>query len=203
IAAMLPHLVLLELELLSLGTLVLGQKEEEEAIPVLPGLKTLKLPNIYNYSDTGIEKFMGLFPSLEYVQISARYVATSLIYALSTLPHLWSLEIANGTLLIETIEYLLEKLPSLECLSVGVNEMGNKLALVLSKCTAMHTLILRGNYTPGFLASLLQPSPLMNTLKVLSVWRYTNKGKIKFSPKDKHSKDTAMEKFECAVEIKY
>ncbi|KAI5192484.1 hypothetical protein NECID01_1951 [Nematocida sp. AWRm77] len=206
IAAMLPHLVLLELELLSLGTLVLGQKEEEEAIPVLPGLKTLKLPNMYNYySCAGIEKLVELFPNLEDVQIPSRYVTTPLISALSKLSLLRSLETVNGFLPIETIEYLLEKISSLECLSVGVNKLDNNLAQVLSKCTGMHTLNLRGIYISGFLASLLQPSPLMNTLKVLSVWKNsgTSYRRSNFSAEDLSSKDTAMENFKCAVEIRY
>ncbi|KAI5192696.1 hypothetical protein NECID01_2045 [Nematocida sp. AWRm77] len=204
IAAMLPHLVLLELELLSLDTLVLGKKEKEEFGLVFSGLKTLKLSNIYNYSCSSIEKFVGLFPSLKLVQIPTRYVATSLIDALSSLRLLRSLEIINGFLPIKTAEYLLEKLPTLECLSVGVKKLDNKLAQVLSKTTNMHTLKLRGYYTANFFASLLRPSPLMSTLKVLCVYRYSDacySGSL--SAEDTHSKAAAMKKFGCAVESIY
>ncbi|KAI5192490.1 hypothetical protein NECID01_1957 [Nematocida sp. AWRm77] len=204
IVAMLPQLVLLEVGVLTLEKLVLGLRKEKESMPALLGLKTLKISELYSYySGADIEKFVEIFPSLKDVQISASDVASPVIDAFSKLPHLRSLEIVNGSLQIETAEYLLEKLPSLECLSVGVKDLDSKLAHALSKCTGMHTLNLRGNYIPGFLASLLQPSPLMSTLEVLSVWRYTNKGKIKFSPKDKHSKDTAMENFGCAVQVIY
>ncbi|KAI5192489.1 hypothetical protein NECID01_1956 [Nematocida sp. AWRm77] len=205
IAAMLPQLVLLEVEFLTLNKLELSQKNVKEAIPVFPGLKILKLVQTYNYSDAGMEKFMRLFSSLENVQISAIDVASPLIDVLSTMRLLRSLEIVNGSLPIETTEYLLEKLPSLECLSVGVKDLDCKLAHALSKCTRMHTLKLRGKYTPGFLASLLQPSPLMSTLKVLSVCRNAGPSyrKSNFSAEDKHSKKTAMKKFGCAVEIKH
>ncbi|KAI5191549.1 hypothetical protein NECID01_1499, partial [Nematocida sp. AWRm77] len=206
IAAMLPQLVLLEVELLSLDTLVLSQKEEEEFRLVFSGLKTLKLPNMYNYncSCSGIEKFVCLFPSLKFVQISAKNVTTPLIDALSSLRFLRSLETVNGLVPIETAEYLLERLPSLECLSVGVNKLDNKLVHVLSGCTGIQTLILRGIYTPGFLASLLQPSPLMSTLKVLTLWRNCSfYRKDKFSAEDLSSKDTAMENFGCTIEIIY
>ncbi|KAI5144796.1 hypothetical protein NEPAR04_2215 [Nematocida parisii] len=205
IAAMHPQLVLLEVELLCLDTLVLSQKKEDDAIPVFPALKTLKLQNIYNYSDAGIEKFVGLFPSLEDVQIPARSVATSLIDALSKLRLLRSLGTVNGSLEIETVEYLLERLPALECLSIGVKYLDNKLAHALSKYTEMHTLKLRGRYNPGFLGSLLQPSPLMNMLKTLCVCRNsgTSYRRGNFSTEDISSKGTAMKNFGCAVEIKH
>ncbi|KAI5192491.1 hypothetical protein NECID01_1958 [Nematocida sp. AWRm77] len=203
IAAMLPHLVLLEVELLSLSKLELGQKEEKESMLVFPGLKTLKILSLYNYLGPDIKNLACLFPSLKLVQISVKNVASPLIDALSKLRLLRSLEIVNGSLPIETTEYLLEKLPSLECLSVGVKELDNKLAHALSKCTGMHTLKLRGNYIPGFLASLLQPSTLMTTLKVLSVWR--NSGSYKrgnFSADDLSSKKAAMKNFGCEVETR-
>ncbi|KAI5192874.1 hypothetical protein NECID01_2117 [Nematocida sp. AWRm77] len=204
IVPMLPQLVLLEIRVLSLVTLVLCLEEEKEAMPVFPGLKTLKLSNIYNYSCAGIEKFVELFPNLKAVQISAKNVATSLIYALSKLPHLRSLEIVNGLLPIETAEYLLEKLPTLEYLSVGVKELDNKLVHALSKYTGMQTLKLRGQYTTGFLASLLQPSPLMNTLKALTLCRNSGPSyRDNFSAEDKDSKKTAMENFRCVVETRY
>ncbi|KAI5191494.1 hypothetical protein NECID01_1488 [Nematocida sp. AWRm77] len=205
VAVMLPQLVLLEVEFLTLDTLVLGQKEEKESMPVFPALKTLKLPNTYNYSYDSIEKFMGLFPNLKDVQIPAKNVVIPLIDALSKLHHLRSLEIINGLLPTKTAEYLLEMLPTLECLSVGVYELDSKLAHALSKCTRMHALKLRGQYIPGFLSSLLQPSPLMTTLKSLCIWR--NSGpfyrKSNFSAEDKHSKEAAMKNFGCAVEIKH
>ncbi|KAI5188998.1 hypothetical protein NECID01_0353 [Nematocida sp. AWRm77] len=204
ITAMLPQLVLLEVGVLDLEKLGLGLEEEKEAMPVFPGLKTLKTLSLYNYSDTGIEKFASLFLSLEYVQISANNVASSLIDVLSKLRFLRSLEIVNGLLSIEPAECLLEKLPSLECLSVGVYKLDNKLAHVLSKYAGMHILNLRGYYTTGFLASLLQPSPLMNTLKVLSLFRHSNiyYKRGNFSTEDISSKDTAMENFGCAVKIR-
>ncbi|KAI5193059.1 hypothetical protein NECID01_2169 [Nematocida sp. AWRm77] len=200
ITEMLPQLVLWEVEQLTLKS----QGEEKESIPLFPGLKTLKLANIYNYLSPNIEKFMGLFPSLKFVKILSRYVTTPLIDTLSSMRLLRSLETVNGLLSIETAVYLLDKLPNLECLSVGVKELDNKLAHALSKCVRMHTLKLRGNYISGFLASLLRPSPLMSTLKVLSVWRNsgTSYGRGNFSAEDKHSKDTAMEKFRCEVEIR-
>ncbi|KAI5192693.1 hypothetical protein NECID01_2042, partial [Nematocida sp. AWRm77] len=204
IAAMLPQLVLLEIGVLTLKKLALGQKEENEAMPVFPGLKTLKVRSLYNYSDAGIESLVCLFPNLKYVQISAKNVTTPLIDTLSSLRFLRSLEIVNRFLPTETAEYLLDKLPALECLSVGVKELDNKLAHVLSRCSGMHTLVLRGIYIPGFLASLLQPSPLMTTLKVLSVCRnsgFYRKGSL--STEDLSSKDTVMKKFGCAVEIIY
>ncbi|KAI5145283.1 hypothetical protein NEPAR04_2392 [Nematocida parisii] len=204
IAAMLPQLVLLEVGVLTLKKLALDQKNENEAIPVLPGLKTLKVRSLYNYSDAGIESLVCLFPSLKYVQISAKNVTTPLIDTLSSLRFLRTLEILNGFLPIETAEYLLDKLPALEWLSAGVNKLDNSLAHVLSECTGIQTLKLRGTYIPGFLASLLQPSPLMNTLKVLCVCRnsgFYRKGSL--SAEDLSSKDTAMKKFGCAVEIIY
>ncbi|KAI5189524.1 hypothetical protein NECID01_0547, partial [Nematocida sp. AWRm77] len=91
------------------------------------------------------------------------------------------------------------------CLSVGVKELGNKLVHALSRCTGMHTLILRGNYTAGFFSSLLQASPLMSTLEALSVCRNTvscNK-KDSLSAEDKRSKKDAMKKFGCIVETRY
>ncbi|KAI5193043.1 hypothetical protein NECID01_2163 [Nematocida sp. AWRm77] len=204
IAAMLPQLVLLEVEFLTLDKLALDLEEEEESMPVLPGLKTLKLSNMYNYSCADIEKFVELFPNLEDVQIPSICVTPPLIDTLSNLPLLRSLEILNGFLPIETAEHLLETLPALECLSVGVKYLDSKLAHALSKCTAMHTLKLRGRYIPGFLASLLQPSPLMTTLKVLCVCRnsgFYRKGSL--SAEDLSSKDTAMEKFGLVFEIIY
>ncbi|KAI5191873.1 hypothetical protein NECID01_1678 [Nematocida sp. AWRm77] len=206
IAALHPQLVLLEVELLSLKKLELGQKNEKESMLVFPGLKTLKILSLYNYySYTAIEKFMRLFSSLKNVQIPSRYVTTPLIDTLSSMRLLRSLETVNGLLSTETVEYLLEKLPTLECLSVGVKELGNKLAHVLSKCTGMHSLNLRGRYTPGFLASLLQPSPLMNTLKLLNVWKNSGASyrRGKFSAEDLSSKEAAMKNFSCAVEIIY
>ncbi|KAI5192894.1 hypothetical protein NECID01_2123 [Nematocida sp. AWRm77] len=203
IAEILPQLVLLEVEFLTLKKLALGLEEKNEAMPVFPGLKTLKLLNMYNYSCAGIEKFVELFPNLKAVQISSRYVTTSLIDALSILRLLRSLETVNGLLPIETIEYLLERLPSLECLSVGVYNLDSKLAHALSKYTGMQTLKLRGKYTSGFFASLLQPSPLMNTLKALSVYRHSGSSyRDNFSAEDKDSKKTAMENFRCVVETR-
>ncbi|KAI5193068.1 hypothetical protein NECID01_2171 [Nematocida sp. AWRm77] len=206
IASIRPQLMLLEVECLTLEKLTLDQKEEEEAMPVFSGLTTLKLLNLYtHYSDAVIEKFVGLFPILKNVQISAKNVTTSLIDALSKLRLLRSLEIFNGSLGIETAECLLDKLPVLECLSVGVKELDNKLAQVLSKYAGMHTLKVRGKYTAGFLASLLQPSPLMRTLKALYVCK--NSGpccrKDSLSIEDTHSKKDAMKKFRCIVEIRY
>ncbi|KAI5191966.1 hypothetical protein NECID01_1734, partial [Nematocida sp. AWRm77] len=203
IASMFPQLTLLEVEFVALDKLALDQKEEEESMPLSPGLKTLKMSELYNYSDAAIEKFVGLFPTLKNVQISGGDVVIPLINALSKLRLLRSLETVNGLLSIETAEYLLEKLPALECLSVGVNELDNKLAQALSRCTGMHTLKVRGNYTPGFLASLLQPSPLMRTLKALCVYRYTGVfSRGNFSIEDTHSKKAAMENFGCEIETK-
>ncbi|KAI5192488.1 hypothetical protein NECID01_1955 [Nematocida sp. AWRm77] len=205
IASMLPHLVLLEVGSLDLEKLALGQKEEEESMPVFPGLKTLKLSNIYNYSDAGMETFVELFSNLKFVQIPDRHTRSPLIDTLSKLPHLRSLETVNGSLSIETAEYLLEKLPSLECLSVGISNLDHVFAHVLSKYAGMRTLKLRGCYIPGFLDSLLQPSPLMNTLKVLTLYRNTGPSyrRGKFSAKDLSSKEASMEKFGRAVEIIY
>ncbi|KAI5192700.1 hypothetical protein NECID01_2049 [Nematocida sp. AWRm77] len=208
IVAMVPQLVLLEVEFLTLDKVGLYQKEErenkrKEAPSEFPNLSTLKTSGLYNCADS-IENLACVFPNLEYVQIPSRYVTTSLIDALSSLHLLRSLETVNGTLSTETIEYLLDKLSSLECLSVGVDELDSKLVHALSKCTGMHTLNLRGIYIPGFLASLLQPSPLMSTLKVLCVYRHFNiyyrRGKL--STKDLSSKKDAMKNFGCAVEIR-
>ncbi|KAI5191551.1 hypothetical protein NECID01_1501 [Nematocida sp. AWRm77] len=206
IVSMLPQLVLLEVGLLSLEKLALGLEEEKEFGLVFSGLKTLKIQNIYSfYSDTGMEKFVELFPNLEGVQIPSRYVTTPLIDVLSSLRFLRSLEIVNGSLSTKTIEYLLGKLPTLEWLSVGVKYLDNKLAHALSKCTAMHTLMLRGRYIPGFLGSLLQPSSLMTTLKVLCVWRYSGASvrRGNLSAEDKYIKKAAIKKFGCAVEINH
>ncbi|KAI5189770.1 hypothetical protein NECID01_0676 [Nematocida sp. AWRm77] len=204
IAAMLPQLVLLEVSFLSLKKLVLGQKEEEESMQVFPGLKTLKLVKIYNYSDAGIVALVCLFPSLQSMQIPSRYVTTPLIDALSNLHLLRSLKTVNSLLSIETAVYLLEKLPTLECLSIGVKELDRTLAHGLSKHAGIHTLNLRGNYTPDFLSSLVQPSPLMSTLKVLCLWRNSGTSyRSNFSTKDISSKDTAMKKFGCAIKIIY
>ncbi|KAI5191553.1 hypothetical protein NECID01_1503 [Nematocida sp. AWRm77] len=205
ITAMLPQLVLLEVGVLNLVTFVLGQKNEKESMPVFPDLKTLKLTNIYIQSYLDIEKLVKFFPNLEDMQISVKNVTIPLIDALSSLRYLRSLKILNGIMLIETIEYLLEKLPALECLTVKINELNNSLAHVLSKYTGIHTLKLKGNYIPGFLASLLQPSPLMNTLKVLTVWRNPGASyrRGKFTIEDKYSKQTAMDKFECAIQVIY
>ncbi|KAI5189934.1 hypothetical protein NECID01_0729 [Nematocida sp. AWRm77] len=205
IAAMLPQLELLEVEFLNLERPELDLKKEKKLMPVLPNLKTLKLPSIYKYLDALIKNLAYIFPNLKFVQISAMYVMPFLINALSKLPHLQSLEIINGLLLIEIVEYLLEKLPSLKCLSVGVYKLDNKLAHTLSKYTSMHTLNLRGQYTPGFLASLLQPSPLMCTLKVLCIWRNSGSCYTKgtLSAEDLSSKKAAMKKFGCAVELRH
>ncbi|KAI5189532.1 hypothetical protein NECID01_0555 [Nematocida sp. AWRm77] len=206
ITEILPQLVLLEVEFLSLDKLGLSLEEKEESMPVFPGLKTLKIQCLYTYhSDAGIKNLACLFPNLKHMQTPSRYVTTPLIDALSNLRFLRSLETVNGLLPIETAEYLLEKLPALECLSVGVKELGNKLVHALSRCTGMHTLILRGNYTAGFFSSLLQPSPLMSTLKVLCVWRnisisYRNGN---FSAEDRHSKKAAMKRFGGVVEMKH
>ncbi|KAI5192382.1 hypothetical protein NECID01_1904 [Nematocida sp. AWRm77] len=126
-----------------------------------------------------------------------------MIDILSNMRTLRSLEIASRFLNTGTVEYLLEKLPSLECLSVGAYEMDNKLAHALSKCASMHTLKVKGNYIPGFLASLMQPSPLMSTLKVLTVWRNPNVFRDNFTLEDKHSKKSAMKNFGCAIQIIY
>ncbi|KAI5192924.1 hypothetical protein NECID01_2134 [Nematocida sp. AWRm77] len=204
ITATLPHLVHLEVGVLSLDNLVLDQKKEKESMPVFPGLKTLKLPSMYNYSYASIEKLVDVFPNLKCVQISAKNITSLLIYALSKLPLLRSLEIVNSFLSVETAEYLLEKLPSLECFSFGVKELDRTLAHGLSKHAGIHTLNLKGRYTPDFLSSLLQPSPLMSTLKVLCLWRNSGSSyRGKFSTKDLSSKKTAMMKFGCAVKIKH
>ncbi|KAI5193235.1 hypothetical protein NECID01_2186 [Nematocida sp. AWRm77] len=203
IAAMLPQLMILDVGFLSLDRLLLGQKKEKESMPVFPGLKTLKLASMYSYLDASIKNLACLFPNLKFVQIPSRHVTTPLIDALSSLRLLRTLEVVDSTLDTETAVYLLDKLPNLECLSVGVSNLDIKLAHALSKYVGMHTLKLRGYYTAGFLASLLRPSPLMSTLKVLSVWR--NSGSYRkgnFSIEDKHSKDTAMKNFGCEVEIR-
>ncbi|KAI5192492.1 hypothetical protein NECID01_1959 [Nematocida sp. AWRm77] len=198
----LPKLVLLEI-----GSFVSNKKvclqKKKKPLSAFSCLRTLKISAIHNY-DAGIKKFVYLFPNLEDVQISATDVTTSLIDTLSKLPHLWSLEIINGSLEIETAEYLLERLPALECLSVGVKDLDKKLAHALSKCTGMHTLKLRGNYSTGFFASLLQPSPLMNTLRVLCVCRNFGSSyrRDKFSAEDLSSKKAAMKNFGCTVEIR-
>ncbi|KAI5192769.1 hypothetical protein NECID01_2075, partial [Nematocida sp. AWRm77] len=127
IAAILPQLVLLEVGFLNLNKLALGQKKERESMPVLCGLKTLKILNIYNYSVADIENLVCLFPNLKFVKIPSRYVATPLIDALSSLRLLRSLETVNGLLPIETAVYLLDKLPTLDCLSFGVHKLDNKL----------------------------------------------------------------------------
>ncbi|KAI5192097.1 hypothetical protein NECID01_1806 [Nematocida sp. AWRm77] len=199
---MLPQLELLEIEFLTLDRFGLGLEEEEESMLVFSGLKTLKLPNISNYSDVGIKNLACLFPSLKWIQISSKDPIISLTNALSRLRHLRTLEIIKGSLRIETLEYLLEKLPSLECLSFGVYNLDNKLAHALSKYSGIHTLKLRGHYTPGFLASLLQPSPLMNTLKSLCVWRHSGLYGGTFSIEDNHSKKAAMKNFGCALQIR-
>ncbi|KAI5191501.1 hypothetical protein NECID01_1495 [Nematocida sp. AWRm77] len=204
ITAMLPQLVFLELEFFNLKKLELGQKEEKESIPAFSGLKTLKISELYNYYlYSGIEKFASLFPNLKDVQISAKNVVIPLIDALSKLHHLRSLEIINNFLQIETAEYLLDKLPTLERFSVGVKDLDSKLVHILSKYAGMHTLNLRGYYISGFLASLLLPSPLLNTLKVLCVYRHSGSSyrKDKFSAEDISSKKAAMKNFGCAVEI--
>ncbi|KAI5191157.1 hypothetical protein NECID01_1326 [Nematocida sp. AWRm77] len=200
IAPMLPQLMLLEVEFLTSET----QEEEEESTPVFPGLKTLKILDLYiYYLDADIKKLMGLFSNLKDIQMPAKYVTSPLVDALSKLRLLRSLEIINGTLNTETAEYLLEKLSNLECLSVGVRKLDNNLAQALSKYAGMHTLRLRGKYTPGFLASLLRPSPLMNTLRVLDLRRYYIDATNNPSPEDKHSKKEAMKKFGCMVQMIY
>ncbi|KAI5188425.1 hypothetical protein NECID01_0056 [Nematocida sp. AWRm77] len=200
IVTMLPLLVFLEVESLRLGMLALGQ--EEKTVIAFPGLKVLKISTIYSHS-RDIENLAYIFPNLQSIQMPGKNVTPSLIYVLSKLSHLRSLETVNGLLLIETVEYLLEKLPSLECLAVGVKELDNRLAQVLSKYVGMHTLNLRGNYTTGFLASLLRPSPLMSTLKVLCVYKYSGIYSSSLSPEDQHSKKEAMKKFGCAVQMIY
>ncbi|KAI5190905.1 hypothetical protein NECID01_1200 [Nematocida sp. AWRm77] len=202
IAAMLPQLVLLEIELLSLDTLVLDLEEEKESIPLFPGLKTLKLTNIYHHSDVGIEKFVELFPNLKDVQISAIDVTIPLIDALSKPGILRSLEIINSSLPIKTAEYLLDKLLSLEYLSVGAKQLDTKLGHALSKCTNMRMLNLRGNYIPGFFSSLLRPSPLMSTLKYLSVYKYSGSCRGNLSAEDLSSKKAAIKNFGCTIEIR-
>ncbi|KAI5192941.1 hypothetical protein NECID01_2140 [Nematocida sp. AWRm77] len=208
ITEILPQLVVLEVELLNLSMLTFGQKEKKksnrEAVPTeFPNISTLKVSDLYNYSGPGIKKFMGLFPNLKSIQILASFVTIPMIDALSRLRLLRSLEILNGTLFIETAEDLLEKLPGLECLYVGVKELDNKVAHALSKCTSMHTLSLRGRYTPGFLAFLLQPSPLMSTLKVLYFYKHSGFYKASFNAEDLSRKGSAMENFGCEVKIRY
>ncbi|KAI5188997.1 hypothetical protein NECID01_0352 [Nematocida sp. AWRm77] len=192
VVSMFPQLALLEIESFVSDEDLWVQRKE--MLPTFLGLKTLKISNIHRCSDIALEIFVGLFPSLKSVQISVSDVVSPLIDVLSKLRYLRSLEIINGTLSTETAEYLLDKLPALEYLSVGVKDLDNKLAHALSKCTGMHTLKLKGNYIPGFLASLLQPSPLMNTLKVLSLFRHSSHSykRGKLSANDKHSKKVAM-----------
>ncbi|KAI5189349.1 hypothetical protein NECID01_0544 [Nematocida sp. AWRm77] len=196
IAAMLPQLVLLEVELLSL-------EEEEESMLVFPDLQTLKLLNIYTHPDVGIKNLISLFPNLKHMEIAASDVTINWIYALSTLRYLRSLEVINGSLTTETAECLLDKLPALECLSVGVNRLNNAFSQSLSRCTSMHTLKLRGYYAPGFLASLLRPSSLMRTLKVLDIHRYHKNETNRLSAEDKFSMKIAKKNFRCAVTIRY
>ncbi|KAI5190867.1 hypothetical protein NECID01_1162 [Nematocida sp. AWRm77] len=208
ITTMLPQLVLLEVEFLSLiFGLVLSQKEERESgrkniAPEFLSLSTLKILKLYNFSGISAKQIVDLFPNLKCMQIPAKCIGISVIDALSSLRFLRSLELINGLLPVETAEYMLDKLPTLECLSVGVKDLDNSLAHALSKCAGMHTLNLRGIYTTGFLASLLQPSPLMCTLKVLCVYRYSRCVLDTLSPRDTYSKESAMAKFGCEVQVK-
>ncbi|KAI5193221.1 hypothetical protein NECID01_2184, partial [Nematocida sp. AWRm77] len=126
-----------------------------------------------------------------------------LIDALSKLRLLRSLETVNGLLTIETVKDLLERLPNLEYLCVGIDKLDNTLAQALSKCTSMHMLKLRGNYRSSFFTSLLQPSPLMSTLKVLDIYRYHKNNTNKFTPEDKHSKKAAIKNFGCKIQVFY
>ncbi|KAI5190909.1 hypothetical protein NECID01_1204 [Nematocida sp. AWRm77] len=139
------------------------------------------------------------------MQIAASDASSIIVLdALSKLPYLRSLEVVNGFLSVETVEYLLEKLPALECLSGGFKELDNKLAQALSMYAGMHMLKLRGRYTTGFLASLLQMSPLMNTLKVLDVYRYGKNTLVnRLSIEDKASKTIAMQNLGCAVQVSH
>ncbi|KAI5188450.1 hypothetical protein NECID01_0081 [Nematocida sp. AWRm77] len=199
ITAMLPQLVFLKVESLTSEC----QKEEEESMPVFSGLKTLKISTEYKFSGIDIKKLVCLFPNLQTIQMPAKYVSYSRLDALSKLSHFRSLETVNGLLLIETVEYLLETLPTLECLAVEVHKLNNNLAQVLSKYVGMHTLKLRGKYTSGFLASLLRPSPLMSTLRVLEIYRYSIDTTNSFTLEDQRSRQEAMKKFGCMVQIIY
>ncbi|KAI5190632.1 hypothetical protein NECID01_1073 [Nematocida sp. AWRm77] len=198
IVKLLPQMVFLEVEFLFYYKKEWLQRKESP--PVFPGLSALKLHTIHS-CPSSIENLVCLFPSLQRIQLASKNAKTHLIDALSNLPHLRSLGIINGFLPIETIECLLGKLSSLEYLSVGVKELDCKLAHALSKYAGMHTLMLRGSYIPGFLASLLQPSPLMSTLEFLDVCRYCITRKSRLTPEDKHSKTAAMKNFGCKIQM--
>ncbi|KAI5190497.1 hypothetical protein NECID01_1003 [Nematocida sp. AWRm77] len=203
-----PKLELLEIESLILGKLELSLEEEEKSVreevaPEFPSLRTLKLMSIYNISCFDETKLIDFFPNLKCVQLSSKTTNILMIDALSNLRLLRSLETVNGLLSAETVVYLLERLPTLECLSVGVKELGNNLAHALSKYTGMHTLNLRGSYTAGFLTSLLQPSPLMSTLKFLEIYKHPNTFNDNFTSEDISSKKGSMKRFGCVIKIKH
>ncbi|KAI5189584.1 hypothetical protein NECID01_0607 [Nematocida sp. AWRm77] len=206
IVSILPKLVLLEVESLNLDMLQLCQRKKEEreretVSTEFPSIRTLKLLNLSNYKNGNIERFVGFFPSLNFVKLPTKYVSASLINAFSRLPYLRSLKIIDGLLLTETAVFLIEKLPNLETLCLGVKKLDAPLLQAFSKCTTMHILQLRGHYNTGFLSSLVCSSPLMNTLKVLDVYRYSKSGTTKLTPKDLSSKKTAMNNFGCVINI--